>query len=159
MWAVLFATISGLLLESCTPLGLWMYEDPVVSVARITYELKRSTPAETPLVVALAVKNANDYAVSAEHLELSLHLDGVPVGQIKRDSTVPVANDTISTLAVPLQFNSQTAQRRQDVVRSGTHRFAVKGKATFRTPIGRRTVRFAQEGSLIFGVRAGQSSM
>jgi LEA14-like dessication related protein len=160
MWVELFlVVISGSLLESCTPLGLWMYEDPVVSVARITYELHRSAPVESPLVVDLAVKNANDYPVSAEHVELSLHLDGLPIGQIKRDSTVSVANGTVSTLAVPVTFNSQTARRREDVVRSGTHSFAVKGKATFRTPIGTRTVRFAQEGSLIFGVRPGQSSM
>jgi LEA14-like dessication related protein len=82
------------LLSGCTPLGLWMYEDPVVTVSRITVELRRSAPTQSPVVVALAVKNANDYPISTEQVELSLRLDGVPVGQIRRDGQVPVATDT-----------------------------------------------------------------
>jgi LEA14-like dessication related protein len=147
------------MLGGCTPLGLWMYEDPVVTVEHISYEQTRSMPAQSPVVVALAVKNANDYPISAEHVELSLHLDGVPVGQVRRDSTVPLAIDTVSTVAVPLVFNSQTVSQRQQVTRSGMHSFAIKGQATFQTPIGPRTVRFAQEGSMVFGVRASRSPM
>ena len=115
--------------------------------------------AQSPVVVALAVKNANDYPISAEHVELSLHLDGVPVGQVRRDSTVSMAIDTVSTVAVPLLFNKQTASRSQQLTSSGMHSFAVKGQAIFHTPIGPRTVRFAQEGSMVFGVRSSRSSM
>jgi LEA14-like dessication related protein len=159
MWVMRKSAMLYLLLQGCTPLGLWMYEDPVVTVSRITYEVRSSTPAQTPVVIALAVKNANDYPLSADEVELSLHLDGVPIGQIKRDSTVPVAKDTISTVALPLTFNRQTAARQHEVVKWGMHSFAVKGQATFGTPIGHRTVRFAQEGSMIFGVRSRDSSM
>jgi LEA14-like dessication related protein len=147
------------LLGGCTPLGLWMYEDPVVTVARITVEVRRAAPTQSPVVVALAVKNANDYPISSEEVELSLRLDGVPIGRIRRDSTVPLATDTISTVAVPLTLEKQTVPGHMRVLGSGTHTFAVQGRATFRTPIGTRKVRFAQEGSMIFGQRSRHSSM
>jgi LEA14-like dessication related protein len=135
-----------------------MYEDPVVKVARITFEMRQSVRAQSsPVVVALAVKNANDYPLSAEQVELSLQVDGIPLGQTSRDSSVPLATDTISTVAVPLAVKPGSEPRQ--VAQSGIHRFAVQGRATFRTPIGLRKVRFAQEGSLVFGVRQSHSAM
>jgi late embryogenesis abundant protein len=134
-----------------------MYEDPVVKVARITFEVRQSSPAQSPVVVALAVKNANDYPLSAEEVELSLQVDGIPLGHISRDSSVPVATNTISTVALPLSVTPGTEPRQ--VAHSGLHRFAVRGRATFQTPIGLRKVRFAQEGSLVFGERQNHSAM
>jgi LEA14-like dessication related protein len=148
-----------LLLGGCTPLGLWMYEDPVVTVSRITVQLRGYAATQSPVVVALSVKNANDYPLSTEQVELSLRLDGVPIGQIRRDSLVQLATDTISTVAVPLKLEKQTVPQHLQVLGSGTHSFAVKGRATFRTPIGTRKVRFAQEGLMIFGARSRHSSM
>jgi LEA14-like dessication related protein len=136
-----------------------MYEDPVVTVSRITVELRRSVPTQSPVIVALAVKNANDYPLSAEEVELSLRLDGVPIGRIRRDSMVPLATDTISTVAVPLALEKQTVPQHLQSLGAGAHSFAVQGRATFRTPIGTRKVRFAQEGSMIFGRRSRHSSM
>jgi hypothetical protein len=133
-----------------------MYEDPVVTVARITFELRESSRTSPPMVVALAVKNANDYPLSAEQVQLSLQLDGVPVGQISRDSSVPVGTDTISTVTLPMPVSSQSRGR---VAQAGVHSFAVKGRAVFRTPIGRRNVRFAQEGSLVLTERQPRSAM
>lgn len=147
------------LLGGCTPLGLWMYEDPVVTVSRITVQVRRSAPTQSPVVVALAVKNANDYPISTEEVELSLRLDGVPIGRIRRDSRMPLATDTTSTVAVPLKLEKQTVPFHMQVLGSGTHSFAVKGRATFRTPMGTRKVRFAQEGLMVFGVRSRHSSM
>jgi hypothetical protein len=133
-----------------------MYEDPVVTVARISFELRQSSRAPSPVVVALAVKNANDYPLSAEQVQLSLQLDGVPVGQISRDSSMPVGTDTISTVMLPMPVSSQSRGR---VARAGVHSFAVKGRAVFSTPIGRRNVRFAQEGSLVLTERQPRSAM
>jgi LEA14-like dessication related protein len=149
---------SLLLLEGCTPLGLWIYDDPVVTVSHITLEFGQSGRAPAPVVVALALQNLNDYPLSTERMELSLRLDGVPMGQLKRDSIVPVATDTISTVALPLVMTRQASPERLRALGSGTHTFAVRGQATFRTPIGTRKVRFAQEGSLIFATRQSDSS-
>lgn len=147
----------GLLIGGCTPLGLWLYEDPVVTVSQITLELG-SGPVRSPVIVALALENTNDYPLSTERVELSLRLDGVPIGQLKQDSAVSVATDTVSTVALPLSLAKQATPEHLRSLSSGTHRFAVRGRATFRTPIGSRKVRFAQEGSLLFGVRSLESS-
>jgi LEA14-like dessication related protein len=109
------------------------------------------------VVIALAVKNANDYPLSTQRVELALQLDGVPIGRLRRDSTVELATDTISTVALPLALEKQATPEHLRALGSGTHTFAVRGRATFRTPIGMRRVRFAQEGSLIFGVRSSGS--
>lgn len=145
------------LLSACTPLGLWIYEDPVVTVSRITLELGAARRSgSSPVVVALAVQNLNDYPLSTERLELSLRLDGVPIGQLKRDSTVPVAMDTTATVALPLRLEKQATPAHLQALRSGTHVFAVRGRATFSTPIGTRRVRFAQEGQMAFGERSSE---
>ena len=148
----------GLFLGGCTPLGLWLYEDPVVTLSRITLQLGRAEPSHSPVIVALAVENANDYPLSTEQVELSLRLDGVPIGQLKRDSLHPVPTDTVSTLALPLALAKHATSARLRALGSGTHTFAVRGRASFRTPIGTRMVRFAQEGSLVFGARSSGSS-
>lgn len=154
MKSVAWQVAWGLLLGGCTPLGLWLYEDPVITVSQITLELGRPGPTPSPVIVALALQNLNDYPVSTERVELSLRLDGVPIGQLRRDSSVEVATDTISTVALPLSLARQATTQRLRSLGSGTHTFAVRGRATFRTPIGTRKVRFAQEGSLIFGARS-----
>lgn len=146
------------LLGGCTPLGLWLYEDPVVTVSRITLapgEFRRA--GSSPVVVALAVENVNDYPLSTERVELSLRLDGVPIGQFRRDSIVPVATDTISTVAVALPLDKKATPERLAALGSGTHIFAVRGRATFRTPFGARKVRFAQQGRLVFTQRSSGS--
>ncbi len=147
----------GLFLGGCTPLGLWLYVEPVVTVSRITLQLGHSEASSSPLVVALAVENANDYPLSTEQVELSLRLDGVPIGQLRRDSLHAVPTDTVSTLALPLALAKHATPDRLRALGSCTHTFAVRGRATFRTPFGTRKVRFAQEGSLVFGARSSGS--
>ena len=147
----------GLLVAGCTPLGLWLYEDPVVTVSQITLELG-SGPGRSPVTVALALQNTNDYPLATERLELSLRLDGVPIGQLNRDSAMSVATDTVSTIALPISLARQATPERLRKLGTGTHTFTVRGRAIFRTPIGRRKVPFAQEGSMIFGARSMSSA-
>lgn len=144
------------LLAACTPVGLWLYQDPVVTVAGIRLNLGESRQSgSSPVIVALAVKNSNDYPLSTEQVELSLRLDGVPIGALKRDSMVQVATDTVSTVALALALEEHTTPEHLRAFGSGTHNFAVRGRATFRTPIGTRKVRFAQEGDMVFNHSAG----
>ena len=155
MQAVWKRATAVLLLGGCTPLGLWIYEDPVVTVYRVTLELREPRRERaSPVIVALAVENRNDYPLSAERVELSLRMDGVPIGRLTQSGPVAVATDTISTVAMPLKLERRTTQEHLRALGSGTHLFAVRGRATFRTPIGVREVRFAQEGSMVFGQRS-----
>lgn len=143
-------------LGACTPLGLWVYADPVVTVSRVTLEVKEAKRLGT--VVALAVDNRNTYAISAERVELSLRLDDVPVGRVDRDSSVPVAKAAVSAVALELPLQKQTSPERLAALGSGTHTFAVQGRATFRTPFGLRAVRFEQKGAMMFGERPSSSA-
>lgn len=148
----------SLLLWGCTPLGIWLYEDPVVTVSRITFQMRRSEPSRSPVMVALALQNRNDYPLSTERVELSLRLDGVPLGRLERDSMVSMATDTVSAVALPLALTRQLTPEQLRKLGFGTHTFRVQGRATFRTPIGSRKVHFTQEGSLIMGARSNGSS-
>ena len=147
----------GVLVGACTPLGLWIYEDPVVTVSRVTLELRepRSSTA-SPVMVALAVHNRNDYPLSTTRMELSLRLDGIPIGRLKQDNRVEVATDTVSTVALPLKLEKQATPSHLRTLDRGSHVFLVSGRATFETPIGTRKVHFAEQGEMIFGRRPGQ---
>lgn len=148
-----------LLLAGCTPLGLWIYEDPVVTVYRVTVRVGEARQSvASPVTVALAVENRNDYPIAAERVELSLRLDGVPIGRLSQDRKVPVETDTTSMVAMPLALEKQATPEQLEALGSGTHLFAVSGRATFSTPIGKREVRFAQEGSMVFGQRTSDSA-
>lgn len=131
---------------ACTPLGLWMYQDPGITVSRVRVGMDSLSPA--PVLIALDLENRNDFPVSAVHVQLSLELDDQPIGELNRDSTVIVPKDAISTVALPLAAAQARGLTR---FRSGTHRFTVMGRAEFTTPIGTRRVDFAQEGDLKFG--------
>lgn len=146
-------------LLGCTPLGGWIYTDPDLEVARVRVE--SDSLVQPPVMVALAVRNPNDYELATARFELQLLLDGIAVGQYDRDSVVPVPQGTVSTMALPLRPVTATASAhmRALALRSGPHNFAVEGRATFTTPFGRRRVRFAQEGSMAFGRPASRATV
>jgi LEA14-like dessication related protein len=134
---------------ACTPLGLWVYDDPGLEVSRV--RLERDAAAKQPIVVGLAVWNPNDYDITTARLELRLHLDDVPMGYFSKDSIMPVAQLGYTILALPLTVPTGPTRARIGALSSGIHRFAVEGRATFETPFGRRNVRFAHAGDLAFG--------
>jgi LEA14-like dessication related protein len=132
---------------ACTPLGVWVYDDPGLEVSRVRVEHETS---RDPLVLGLAVWNPNDYDVTTARLELQLKVDDVPVGHYSRDSVMAVPQVGLADLTLPLTVPKGQVRQRIRALSSGTHRFAVEGRATFSTPFGRRKVRFAHEGDLAF---------
>jgi LEA14-like dessication related protein len=133
---------------ACTPLGVWIYEDPQVTVDRV--RVNADAQAVSPVVVALVVHNPNDFPVSATRLEFLLVLDDVPIGRLDRESRMSVPKG-MATVALPIQTDRATTPARLEAFQSGVHRFAIEGRATFATPMGKRKVRFAQQGELAFG--------
>lgn len=146
------------LLGACTPLGLWIYEDPMVTVSRVTLELSERVGPISPVVVALAVHNRNDFPLTSTRIEVSLHLDGVFIGQLRQDRTVALPKAMISAVALPLRLEKQVTPSRLRALDSGSHKFAISGRATFETPFGTRKVRFAEEGEMTFGQRTSSSA-
>jgi len=142
---------AGLLtaVAACTPLGLWVYDDPGLEVSRVRLDHDAAGPA--PVVVGLAVWNPNDYDLSTARLELQLRLDDVTVGHFSGDSIIPVPQTTLADFTLPLTVPSGPIRERIRRLSTGMHRFAVVGRATFSTPFGRRDVRFAHAGDMAFG--------
>lgn len=136
-------------LAACTPLGVWVYDDPGLQVSRV--RLGHDSGGADPVIVGLAVWNPNDYDVSTARVEMQLRLDDVTVGHFSRDSIVPVPQAGVADLALPLTVPKGPMRERIRSLASGKHHFAVEGRATFSTPFGRRDVRFAHAGDLAFG--------
>jgi LEA14-like dessication related protein len=135
---------------ACTPLGVWVYDDPGLEVSRV--RLDHQGAGAEPVVLGLAVWNPNDYDVLTSRLELRLQLDDMTVGHFSKDSVIPVPQAGLADLTLPLTVPAGPIRERIRALRSGTHHFAVEGRATFLTPFGRRNVRFAHAGDLAFGV-------
>lgn len=133
---------------ACTPLGVWLYQDPQVTVDRV--RVNAGAQGTSPVIVALAVHNPNDFPVSATRLEFRLVLDDLPIGRLDREGRVSVPKG-VATVALPIETDRATTPARLQAFNSGVHRFAIEGRATFATPLGKRKVRFAQQGELAFG--------
>lgn len=146
--SVLLVWLSAAVLAACTPLGLWMYEDPHVAVSRVSVARAR---AGRSVRVALAVDNRNDYAVEATHVEIALRVDGEPVGQLVTDTLVALPEAVVSLVAVPLRLTGSSGKNRAAPAYRGTHQYRVEGRAEFRTPIGIRRVVFQEAGAMQFG--------
>jgi LEA14-like dessication related protein len=135
---------------ACTPLGLWVYMDPKMSVSRVRLP-SVSSDGVAPVLVALYVENPNDYPLSTARVELRLRLDGLTVGRLARDSTVSLPKLATSVISMSLDPASDVGPAQLRLLVNGMHRFAVEGRTTFTTPFGARKVRFAQEGEMTFG--------
>ncbi|MGH7498929.1 MAG: LEA type 2 family protein [Gemmatimonadales bacterium] len=136
-------------LLGCTPLGVWVYKDPEVTVSRVRVGSDSLSPA--PVLVAIDLQNPNDYPLSTVRVELSLQLDDQPVGKLDQDSTVVLPQEATSTVSLPLVLAAGLPAARLAMLGAGTHRFMVMGRAEITTPFGTRKIRFAQEGDLEFG--------
>lgn len=92
------------------------------------------------------MQNTNDYPLSSERLEAGPAARRHGRWRDQRDSTLPMAMDTISTIALPIPLGQQATPERLRKLGNETHTFAVRGQAIFQTPIGKRKVAFCPGG-------------
>jgi hypothetical protein len=137
----------------CTPVGLWVYDDPGLEVSRV--RLQPTESRAPPVVLGLAVLNPNDYDLSTARLELQLRLDHTPIGHFFRDSVFLVPKYGIANLTLPLTPMPAITHERLRTLSLGTRHFEVEGVATFSTPFGPHEVRFAHAGAMLFARPAG----
>jgi hypothetical protein len=141
---VLFGWWWAAALSGCTPLGLWLYQDPAFEVSEI--KLSREQPTDSTVLVALYVWNPNNYELMTARFELELEVDGRTVGHYARDSIIPVPQVATATMHLP--FLPPDRGRRLERLPAGTHRVEVEGEAFFMTPFGERGVRVAHSGDV-----------
>lgn len=137
------------LAAGCTRVGVWLYQEPRVTLHEIRVETGGS--GGDPFAVVLNVRNPNDFAITLERMETAVSLNDREVGRVARAEAMELPAFESRTVAVPVPIEGETPQAFADRLRRGTQRYAVAGRAFVRTPIGERRVPFVIKGAGRFG--------
>lgn len=136
---VLFAFLSA-----CTPMGVWLYEEPTVGLEDVLIDTSAGDAALPPYVI-LGVRNRNDFELSLRQIELELRIDGENIGSVDLDTVVTLAPITTRPVRVKVPPVDAAARGRIGALRAGVHRYGIAGRARLDTPIGERRIGFSQE--------------
>lgn len=144
-WGQAASCASGLLLSyaaaACTPLGMWLYEDPTFALAAV--QLVGEGSGTTSLEFVMAGCNRNDYDIQAQRLDVQLELNGTRVGKMTQD--VPIMLTMRDQTPVPVQLagwsDPGSASREREVS------FRLVGTGVISSPVGERKVRIVQQGT------------
>lgn len=128
---------------ACTPLGLWIYQEPTVEVTSV--RLDPALGAAFPVQLAFAVSNANDFEVSLVRVHVRFSVGGSSM--IDRDLSTAAAfaardRQVVHIGVAPGDLVPGSARRL-----SGTHPYTIEGFAVLKTPIGERRIPFARAGA------------
>lgn len=134
-----------ILLPGCTPLGLWVYEEPTIEITSIS--LSDAGAAEYPVRIALQVSNVNDFEVSLEKVQLLLVLNDSPVVDRELSTAASFAARDRQTVEIGVAWRDIGPGLRPEGLAGGAQRYSVVGHAMLRTPIGQRRIRFARAGT------------
>ena len=129
----------------CTPLGLWIYEEPTIEITSVT--LNDARAAEYPIRIALQLSNENDFEVSLERVELHLTLNGSAIVDRELATAALFPARDRNTVEIGVAWRDVGPGLRPEGLGPGNHRYSVAGEAHLRTPIGRRSIRFARAGT------------
>jgi hypothetical protein len=138
------ALAAAALLAACTPMGLWLYEEPTVGLDDVLIDTSVGEAALPPYVI-LAVRNRNDFELSLRYIELVLQIDGRDIGRVGIDTLVALAPAAIQPVRLKVTPADAPARERISALRAGLHRYAITGRARLDTPIGERRIGFQHE--------------
>ena len=139
--------LSALLIATpgCTPLGLWVYEEPIIEITDVSLSDARS--AEYPVRIALQVSNVNDFEVSLEKVQVLLVLNDSPVVDRELATAASFPARDKQTVEIGVAWRDVGPGLRPESLDSGSQRYSVVGHVMLRTPIGQRRIRFARAGT------------
>lgn len=143
----LFAAVLSVI-PGCTPLGLWIYEEPTIEITGIS--VTDSGAAEYPVRIALQVSNVNDFEVSLERVQLLLVLNDSPVVDRELSTAASFPARDRQTVQIGVAWRDVGTGLRPEGLALGMQRYSVVGHAMLRTPIGQRRIRFARAGTQDF---------
>ena len=130
------------LLPGCIPLGLWIYEDPIVEVTSVAVD-----PADTkfPVRLDLSLSNANDFDVSMLRVQLNLWVNGSAVVDrvVEGKAVFPPRDKQVVQIGVAPSDLSPGAR---PVAIGAGRGYAVEGYVILKTPIGERRIPFTRTG-------------
>ena len=132
---------------ACTPFGIWVYEEPKVHVSGI--EIVTDTLA--PVNVIFDVKNPNHFDVTMVGVQLAFSLNGERAVDTLLGSAAVIAEMEQRSVRVSVSSRQMAPGFSWARIAPGEHRYTLRGQVELDTPIGRRRVRFEQEGVGRFG--------
>lgn len=144
------------MLGGCTPLGMWVYEDPSFALQSVTLRSGPDSGAGADSMdLVFAGCNRNDYEVVGESLLTSLHVDGHKVAQGRRDQpyriatrdsapvmvTLAMQGDWIyGTTALPVELESEVLLK----LPNGERRYVLSQKGTLVMKEGKPVLKVAE---------------
>lgn len=140
-----FAAVPLIVLAGCTPLGLWMYEEPTIEITRVS--VSDAGAAEYPVRIALQVSNGNDFEVSLEKVQLRLTLNDSEVVDRELSTAALFPARDRHTVEIGVAWRDVGPGLRPEGLAAGNHRYSVDGQVHLRTPLGKRRIRFARAGT------------
>jgi len=134
--------------SDCTPLGLWMYEDPTVAIAAA--RLRPGAPATAE--IDLVIRNANDFDLTLTASSVTLDLGERRVAQAELSHDITLARNYANPVTVILPAGEPGPALRAAADRQEETGYQVSAAMRIRTPIGVRRVHGGQGGRAMLGV-------
>jgi LEA14-like dessication related protein len=135
----------ALVATGCASLGRSIFEEPVVQFKAVRLNGLGVTGGS--LDVVLNVYNPNGFKLEATQLTYNLLMDSVHVADGVLDSDFVVQSGDSSEVVIPVNFTySGLGRAGQELLRSGTVNYRVRGDVTVGTPLGNFTRPYDQTG-------------
>ena len=130
-------------LAACTPLGVWVYEDPSFALQSITLRSGPDSRAGADsMELVFAGCNRNDYEVVGESLSTSLHVDGHKVAQGRRDQPYRIATRDSAPVSITLAMQGDWIYGATELP------VEVESELLLKLPNGERRYAMSQKGIL-----------
>jgi hypothetical protein len=137
--AAILAVLGG-----CTPLGVWVYEDPSFALQSVTLRAGPDTGARADsMELVFAGCNRNDYEVVGESLHTSLNVDGHRVAQGRRDEPYRIATRDSASVSVTLAMQGDWIQGATELP------VELESEVLLKLPNGERRYVLSQKGTLV----------
>ncbi|MHB1224200.1 MAG: LEA/WHy family protein [Gemmatimonadaceae bacterium] len=142
---VLAAVLAVGAITACATLGRSVFKEPVVNFREV--RLNGLGLSGGSLDVVLGVYNPNGFRLEATRLTYNLLMDSVQIASGALDDQFAVQSGDSSIVTIPVSFTYAGIGRAgQELLRSGTVNYRVRGDMTVATPLGNFTRPYDQTG-------------
>ena len=145
MRRIVVPIVVAALSPACTPLGLWIYEEPTVEVT----EVKLEAGADFPVQIAFAVSNANDFEVSLLRVYVRCSLSGSSL--VDRDLATAASFGARDRQIVRIGVAQADLAPGANPGGAASQQYTIDGFAILKTPIGERRIPFTRTGTSLTG--------
>lgn len=142
---ILAAVLAVGAITACATIGRNVFREPVVDFREL--RLNGLGLSGGSLDVVLSVYNPNGFKLEATRLTYNLLMDSVQIADGALDKQFAVQSGDSSVVTIPVNFTYAGIGRAgQELLRSGTVNYRVRGDMTVATPLGNFTRPYDQTG-------------